>query len=32
MAAENDVPMKVKKKKYFVSFKEEWATKSNCVA
>ena len=30
MAAENDGSMKAKKKKYFVSFNEEWATKYNC--
>ena len=31
MAAENDGPTKAKKKKHFVSFNEEWATKYNCV-
>ena len=31
MTAENDGPTKTKKKKYFVSFNEEWATKQNFV-
>ena len=31
IATENDGPTKVKKKKYFVSFNQEWATKYNCV-